>query len=472
MCGPKRWILLGLMGGMAFCGARTWAQEGALSLKEAIRIAIRNNYAVQSADEAIRGAEHQRKSALADFFPKLSVQGNYTWLSETPTLTQEGTPKIPVLNAADPDLPPGAAIGFIPATPPSSVPIGKRQTWAIQGSVKQPVFTGGALLNQYRLSRIGVESARTVRVRVEQDLALEVVKAYFNVLNAIELKKVADQAVRLLENQREVARQFYRVGMIPKNDLLKTEVQLAERVREQIRAENAIELAKSQFNLVLQRPIHTPVHLENILEYKPSVIDLEQAIRTALKRRPEIREAQLKVAASQRRVRLAQSAYFPQIQLTYNLFKTEGASSSTLEEGWTLEAGATWTFWEWGKKYHDVHAAKSQLLRDRYALLQLRDQIALEVKKAYLELEVAERNILVALKAIEQGEENFRMNQERYKEQVGTITDVLDAQTLLTQAQTDYYNALRNHNVAKAALRRAMGVPVYPDQMPLKSSKP
>ncbi len=75
-------------------------------------------------------------------------------------------------------------------------------------------------------------------------------------------------------------------------------------------------------------------------------------------------------------------------------------------------------------------------------------------------MKVAERNIFVAKKAIEQGEENFRMNQERYRQQVGTITDVLDAQTLLTKAQTDYYNALRNFNVAKAALRRAMGLPV------------
>jgi outer membrane protein TolC len=67
----------------------------------------------------------------------------------------------------------------------------------------------------------------------------------------------------------------------------------------------------------------------------------------------------------------------------------------------------------------------------------------------------------VAKKAVEQGEENFRMAQERYKEQVGTLTDVLDSQTLLTQAQTDYYNALSNYNVAKAALNKAMGLPVH-----------
>lgn len=93
--------------------------------------------------------------------------------------------------------------------------------------------------------------------------------------------------------------------------------------------------------------------------------------------------------------------------------------------------------------------------------LQLKDQIALEVKEAFLALKVAEKNIFVAKKAVEQGEESFRMAQERYKEQVGTITDVLDSQTLLTQAQTDYYNALSNYNVAKAALNRAMGLAVY-----------
>jgi len=61
-------------------------------------------------------------------------------------------------------------------------------------------------------------------------------------------------------------------------------------------------------------------------------------------------------------------------------------------------------------------------------------------------------------KAIEQAEENFRINEERYKEHVATSTDVIDAQTLLTRSKSDYYNALSNYNIAMATLERSMGI--------------
>jgi outer membrane protein len=76
--------------------------------------------------------------------------------------------------------------------------------------------------------------------------------------------------------------------------------------------------------------------------------------------------------------------------------------------------------------------------------------LVLRVKEAYFD-------ILGAEKAVEQGEENLRVSEERYKAQVTTITEVLDAQTLLTQARVNYYSALYSHNLAKARLRRGMG---------------
>ena len=64
----------------------------------------------------------------------------------------------------------------------------------------------------------------------------------------------------------------------------------------------------------------------------------------------------------------------------------------------------------------------------------------------------------MANKATEQAEENFRINTERYREQVGTSTDVIDAQTLLTKARSDHDNALGDYSISRARLERAMGV--------------
>jgi outer membrane protein TolC len=82
------------------------------------------------------------------------------------------------------------------------------------------------------------------------------------------------------------------------------------------------------------------------------------------------------------------------------------------------------------------------------------------VKSAHLAVKASENAILTVQKAVEQAQENFRMNEERYKQQVSTSTELLIAQTLLTQTQTNYLNALLAFNVSKAALDRAMGVEV------------
>ena len=72
-------------------------------------------------------------------------------------------------------------------------------------------------------------------------------------------------------------------------------------------------------------------------------------------------------------------------------------------------------------------------------------------------MEEAEKNIPTTRKAVEQAEENLRVSEERYKAQVTTSTEVLDAQTLLTEGSMNYYRALYDHNLAKARLRRAIG---------------
>jgi outer membrane protein TolC len=79
------------------------------------------------------------------------------------------------------------------------------------------------------------------------------------------------------------------------------------------------------------------------------------------------------------------------------------------------------------------------------------------VKQAYLEMLRSEKNVGVSETSIAQAEENLRMNEERYKYQVATATDVLDAVVLLAQARVNYVSALADFNIAKAALDRAMG---------------
>ncbi|MBE9545931.1 MAG: TolC family protein, partial [Proteobacteria bacterium] len=250
---------------------------------------------------------------------------------------------------------------------------------------------------------------------------------------------------------------------IPKNDLLYAEVELANGNQFLVRAENGVELAKAKFNMVLRRGINTPVEVEDVLSYKPFQKSFDECLKSAFENRPEIKAYSMKVEQAKKSVSLARSEFFPSVNLVGNYSKfgddpDVSGSKYSDQENWYVMAVASWDLWEWGRTKHKVDFNLSRKNQAADELAGVNDRIALEVKSSYLLLREAEKHIFVAKKAIEQAEENFRINEERYKEQVATSTDVIDAQTLLTRAKSDYYNALSDYNIALAGLERSMGV--------------
>ncbi|MGB9699306.1 MAG: TolC family protein [Thermodesulfobacteriota bacterium] len=401
-----------------------------LGLQESIEIALKNNLGLLSAKEEIRSAELKKKAAFSDFFPKLNVQYGYTKLNEAPAVF---VPKI----------------GYIP--------LGWEETYQLSIGFEQPIFTGFSLKLLYELTDLGLNMAKVRYELFTQEIIYRVKEGYFQILKAKKLREVAAQALKQIEAHWQVAKQFYAAGMIPKNDLLQTEVQLAQYRQNLIKAENAVDLAEANFYTILRLPAAEKIQWLEVLRYTPFPYGLLESQNIALANRPEIKELATLGQQARKNVDLARSAYYPKIVLSGNYLKAEDKPFPNAES-WQVMALAKWTFWEWGKTNWQVDEAKVRVKQAENTLEDLKDKIKLEVKQAYLNMQEAEKNIPVAQKAIEQAEENLRINQARYQEQVATSTEVLDAQTLLVQALTNYTNALADYNMAQAKLVRAMGI--------------
>jgi outer membrane protein TolC len=270
---------------------------------------------------------------------------------------------------------------------------------------------------------------------------------------------VAHQTVKQFSAQLEVTKAFFEVGIVPKNDVLQAEVRLANAKQVLVRTENDVVLAKSSFNSLLRREIDTPLQVIDILEYSPFSLRFEESLKEALEKRPEIRTANLKIEQSKEGVKIAKSGFFPTINLlgNYSRVSDDPLLGGDRGERWTVQGLATFTLGDWGKTAYKVGESKVKVTQGEDSKVQLIEGITLEVKNDYQIMLVAEKNISVSEKAIEQAEENVRMNEERYKYQVATATDVLDAVVLLTLARVNYYGALSDFNIAKARLERAMG---------------
>ncbi len=416
-----------------------WAQEAQrpLTLEESIRIALDRNLKLHSSMEGVRGAELRRKAALTDFFAKWTGQYGYTFYNAPVT------------------------VGYSPITLPGVGVINTdREIFHLSTTISQPLFAGGSILSNYRVEKLGVDLSKTDVETVKRDIILQVREGYFNILRAEKFLEVAHQTVKQFTAQLEVTKAFFEVGIVAKNDVLQAEVRLANAKQGLVRAENDLLLAKASFNLLLRNEIDAPLKVVDILSYSPFPLTFEESLQEAFSRRPEIKVAELKIEQAKEGVKIAKSGFFPTINLSGNYSRISDEPlliGGYRGERWTIQGIATITLGDWGKTAYKVGESKVKVTQAENAKLQLIEGITLDVKNGYQVMRVAERNISVAEKAIEQAEENLRMNEERYKHQVATATDVLDAVTLLTQARMNYYGALSDFHIAKARLERAMG---------------
>jgi outer membrane protein len=425
-----RWIIgLVLLGILS--GGPAWSQEGEkpLTLEESIKIALDRSLILHSSVVGVIGSEFRRKDAITNFLPTLTGQYSYTRNSD-------------------------------PISFGSTVRSTSRDIFNFNTALQQPLYTGGANSANYRLGQLGVDFSKTTVETVKRDTVLQVRQGYFSILTTEKFVDVGQQAVKQFEAQLEVARAFFEVGIVAKNDVLQAEVRLANAKQATVKAENDVAVAKASFNTLLRRDIRTPITLVDILDYSPFQLSFEESLNEALRQRPEIKAAQINIQEAKENVKVAKSGFYPTINLTGGYFRASDEPSvlgDASNDRWTILTVATFTLWNWGSTAYKVGENKVKVTQAEDAKGQLIDTVILEVKGDYLNMSTAEENIRVTKKAIEQGEENLRMNEERYKYQVATATDVLDAVTLLAQARLNYYSALGDFNIAKARLERAMG---------------
>ena len=416
-----------------FFAAFSYAQDPieTLTLKKSIESAIEANLGLQSSKEETAAAMAAKKAQRTNFFPTLSASYGYNRI-DAATETS----------------------GFI------AVP---KEQYEFVTSFSQPIFTGFALLRQYDIAGLGLSRAEVNERLVRQDIILDAKNAYFQLLQTQKLYKVAQETVVQITSQKEVADNFYQVGMTPLNDLLQAQVELANAKQDLIVAKNNMNNAESNFNTLLRRPIDTPVFIADILDYVPFEETLEYCFSEADKNRLEQKIVDLEIEIAGKELQVAKKDYYPSVGLEGSYFNrgtewdVDGGTGIYDPSGWNVAAVARWNFWEWGRTSYGVKEKHSRLAQAELRKKQIVDNIQLEVKNAYLRTQEAERAIISVEKAVEQAKENLRINQERYKEQVSTQNDVLIAQTLLTRTMTNYYNALYAFKISKATLYRAIG---------------
>eukprot|EP00362_Geleiidae_sp_MMETSP1317_P000482 CAMPEP_0201284494 /NCGR_PEP_ID=MMETSP1317-20130820/76021_1 /ASSEMBLY_ACC=CAM_ASM_000770 /TAXON_ID=187299 /ORGANISM="Undescribed Undescribed, Strain Undescribed" /LENGTH=262 /DNA_ID=CAMNT_0047604909 /DNA_START=30 /DNA_END=818 /DNA_ORIENTATION=+ len=257
--------------------------------------------------------------------------------------------------------------------------------------------------------------------------------------------------------------------MVTLNDFLKAQVELANSKQVFISAENNFEIAIADFNTLLRRPVDTPVELVDIQKYSPFEHDFDYCLNEAKKRCLELKASDIKVKIAKAELKLADKAFFPSINIEGNYYqsgKDWRMEDKTLEtsDTWDVTVTASWELWSWGKTYFGRKEKLHNFIQSKYKRDKFLDGIYFEIKKAWLKVDEADKNITTARESVKQAKENFRIQKEKYKERVATSTEVLDAQILLSKTMTNYYNALYDFQISKAILERTVGLEAIEDE--------
>jgi outer membrane protein TolC len=398
--------------------------ETVLSLRDVIDMAVAANLSLKSSKEELNAAQATKKQSRTGFLPIFNATYQYTRNDDDTAAKSLFT-----------DL----------------------NEYNFSASFTQPLFAGFGIINQYKMAGYGLEIAEANEQFVRQNVILEARSAYFTVLKAEKLLQVALETENQIEAQKNVAKNFYEVGMSPLNDLLQAQVELANATQEVILAKNDLERAVSDLNILLRRPINSTVKLEDIQDFSAFEHNLEYCLQKAEENRVEIKIANIDIAMAENDIKLAQKDYYPTVNLIGSYYKIGEEWNVEDDSLWDIRAVASWDFWQWGRTAYGVKEKDSRLAQASLKKHQTLDDVSIEVKQAYLRTRAAEKFIATVETAIEQARENFRINEERYKEQVATATDLLIAQTLLSRTMTNYYSALYEYKIAKASLYRAMG---------------
>lgn len=415
-------------------GASAWSADKdyttePLTLAAALQLAWKENaqLKVSRLEELIAGEEVVK--ARAGFLPKINAQTSHT-IFDNPVKYQI----------------------FAGQT----FAMSDRNFWSNQLVAEQTIYDFGATGARYQRAKLGTEVAKWETGASRDEIFLQVAQLYFQVLKSEKLVTVAEQEVAQLQEHLKIAQDLYQFGLVNYNDVLQAQVALADARQRLISARNQVVQSRSTLNKFLGLPIAAPTKLKDETSLALPQWDLATATTEALDNRSDLKAMERRVRQGEKAITEARAHYLPRffVQAGQTYQQNDRSVHDTqyfaiLGLQWNLFAGL------------ETRAAVAQA-RERLAQLQIQhrdlaEQAKLEVQNAYLSLKESAERIAVTRDAIAQGEENLRLNEERYKEQVGTATDVIDAQTLLTKARVNYYTALYDHQINKARLLRAVG---------------
>lgn len=410
-----------------------------LKLDDAIARGLRTNLGLLTRDTASRSARAERVRALSVLMPQ--VTGSLTETEQQTNLQTIGFnfkfPPIPGFNGIP------TIVGPFHYTEAQATASVKVFDWSARKSLS------AAKANEQSAS-LSAEDAR--------DLVVQgVTNAYVQI--------IADASrVTTIEAQVNTAQVIYnravdqkKAGTSPGIDVLRAQVELKTQQQRLLAQRNQLDIDKLSLARVIGLAPGQVFSLADSVPFAPLIgLTQEEALRTALAQRPDYQSAKKLVEGAAEAVKASQAEWYPTVNLN-GYYGDAGTSLNNSHGVFSLTGGLNFNIFNGGRIRSDVEQARATLKQRSDELADLGGQIDFQIRSAFLNIQSAADQVAVAQDNVVLASQTLQQSQDRFRAGVADTVEVVQSQEAVAAANDSVISALFAHNVAKAALARALG---------------
>ncbi|SHK56593.1 TolC family protein [Thermocrinis minervae] len=392
----------------------------AISLEEAVEVALKNNTSVRISELDIRKAEQAIRQARAGILPQVNLSYSYTRLSDS------------------------LAYGFTPKD---------RQSYLI--GLNQTIFDR-SIFTAITLAKDSMELKKLVHEDVKRTVEYQVKSLFYALLYKKKVVELLKENLSYWEENYKLAQAKYQAGILTKVDLIRTQAQLES-------AKAALEQAKTDYiksledfkNLLKVDSITEP---EGELSYSPFDKPLDILQEELLKNNSTLKVERVNYRVLQRQVELAKASYYPTLSANLGYQGSTGKKSfsggTQWIEGYTAGVSLNYKIFDGFARDANVAQAQIDLLKEAQNLKDVESTQLTLLRKAYDDLQSLKTQIDATLKSLEASKEALRLSTERYRYGITTLLEVLDARNNYNTTLQNLYLLYYNYNSTLALIER------------------
>ncbi len=436
------------------------AGAATLTADDAVRIALKSNSQIINAEASILDAKGGLYSAWSGLLPRVSADysRDESWLTNR------------VGNQA---------VGGVVFPP--------RTTFESQSHSTDPTISGSwSVLNLSSLTglsaaRNALQASRLRRVSTRQDVVLNTLRQFYEVVKATHLSRVANGSLQLARDDERRVRAMFDVGSVSKSDLLKAQVRSAQSELDSLTATQGVVIQRIALANLLGVAEAAVAEIDTTLTAEAKSFDGAALLAEAEASRPDLKAAEADLRSARSNLRSARFARLPYLSLsgsaTFNSSsdsrfdqpltdstgseipgtRATGNTRSEIDHVYSARLALIWNVFDGLATDARNASARAQLIRAEEARDALHRNLQADVNQALIVHREAISRATVASRALDSAFENLKLTQEKYHVGSATILELIDAQVQLQRAQNDQVTALASIRVAEAQINRVRG---------------